>query len=144
MYADMEKTIFFKQICFEPKMFYPKKCVNYNKSNLQRCSVKCPKEPTNAKKSNRKCKNVPKKMPPRSAKLQQYSLFSTKQRNICNDFTPDRIFLLKYCMYVVLTRLETSDFINLGSSLLFQINQGKNISSAFKAIVKIVKSFLTR
>ena len=29
-----KKTIFFTQIWFEPKIFYPKKCINYDKSNL--------------------------------------------------------------------------------------------------------------
>ena len=33
--ADMEKDNFFTQTWFEPKIFYPKKCVNYNKSNLR-------------------------------------------------------------------------------------------------------------
>ena len=28
-----KKTIFFTQAWFEPKIFYPKKCVNYDKSN---------------------------------------------------------------------------------------------------------------
>ena len=31
--ADMQKDNFFTQTWFEPTIFYPKKCVNYNKSN---------------------------------------------------------------------------------------------------------------
>ena len=48
--ADMKKTIFFTQRGFEPKIFYLKKCVNYNKTNLQHNSIKGPKDPNNAKK----------------------------------------------------------------------------------------------
>ena len=47
--ADMKKTIFFTQRGFEPKNIL-KKCVNYNKSNLQHNSIKGPKDPNIAKK----------------------------------------------------------------------------------------------
>ena len=50
---DMQNDIFFTQTWFEPKIFYPKKCVNYDKSNLQQNSVRGPKDPNipnNAKK----------------------------------------------------------------------------------------------
>ena len=32
--SDMQKDKFVTQTWFQPKVFYPKKCVNYNKSNL--------------------------------------------------------------------------------------------------------------
>ena len=49
--ADMKKAIFFlTQRGFEPKIFYLKKCVNYNKSNSRQNSVKGPKDPNSAKK----------------------------------------------------------------------------------------------
>ena len=47
---DMQKDNFFTQIWFEPKIFYPKKCVNYDKSNLRQNSVTGPKDPNSAKK----------------------------------------------------------------------------------------------
>ena len=49
--ADMKKTIFFlHKEGLSQKIFYLKKCVNYNKSNLQHNSIKGPKDPNNAKK----------------------------------------------------------------------------------------------
>ena len=39
--ADMKKDIFF----LHNKIFYLKKCVNYDKSNLQQSSIKGPKDP---------------------------------------------------------------------------------------------------
>ena len=51
--ADMKKTIFFlHKEGLSQKIFYLKKCVNYNKSNLQHNSIKGPKDPNNAKKKN--------------------------------------------------------------------------------------------
>ena len=41
----MQKDIFFTQTWFEPKLFYPKKCVNYGKSNSKQNNVKGQKEP---------------------------------------------------------------------------------------------------
>ena len=38
------KTQFFLQTRFEPKIFPPKKCVNYNNSNWRQNSVKGPKD----------------------------------------------------------------------------------------------------
>ena len=51
--ADMQKHNFFTQAWFEPKIFYPKKFVNYDESNSRQNSVKGPKDPNsseNAKK----------------------------------------------------------------------------------------------
>ena len=46
-----KKTIFFTQTWFEPKIFDPKKCVNYDKSNSKRKnSLKGPKDPNGAQK----------------------------------------------------------------------------------------------
>ena len=44
-----KKTIF-TQAWLEPKIFYPKKCVNLDKSNSQQNSAKDPKDPNSAKK----------------------------------------------------------------------------------------------
>ena len=51
MCADMQKYyfFFFTETWFEPKIFYPKKCVNDNKSNSPEDSVKGPKDPNSAK-----------------------------------------------------------------------------------------------
>ena len=51
--ADMhsKKTFFFKQTWFQPKIFYLKKCKNYDKLNLRQNSVKGPKDPNGAEKS---------------------------------------------------------------------------------------------
>ena len=51
----MQKDNFFTQTRFEPKIFYPEKCVNYDKSNLWQNSVKGQKEPKSVKK---KCQKV--------------------------------------------------------------------------------------
>ena len=50
MHTDMQKYIFFTQTWIESKIFYPKKCVNYNKSNSRQNNVKGPKDPNSAKK----------------------------------------------------------------------------------------------
>ena len=47
------KRIFFTQSWFEPNIFYPKKCVNFDKSNSQQNSVKGPKDPNSAKKGQK-------------------------------------------------------------------------------------------
>ena len=39
----MQKDNIFTQTWFEPRIFYPKKYVNYNKSNSQQNRVKGPK-----------------------------------------------------------------------------------------------------
>ena len=48
--SDMQKDKFVTQTWFQPKVFYPIKCVNYNKSNLRQNTVKGPKDPNSAKK----------------------------------------------------------------------------------------------
>ena len=82
--ADMKKAIFFTQRGFEPKIFYQKKCENYDKSNLRQNSVKGPKDPNNAKKmskSNIKFQNVPKNATIKR-KITTLLTFLTKQRKI--------------------------------------------------------------
>ena len=58
--TDMQKTFFFTQTWFEPKIFYPKKLVNYGKSNSRQNSVKGKKEPNSVKKNAKKYHIVPK------------------------------------------------------------------------------------
>ena len=49
-FRDMKKDhFFFTQTWFEPEIFYPKKCMNYDKSNRRQNSVKGPKDPNSAK-----------------------------------------------------------------------------------------------
>ena len=50
-YAGLQKDNFFTQARLEPKYFYPKKCLSYDKSTSQQNSVKGPKEPNSAKKN---------------------------------------------------------------------------------------------
>ena len=90
----MQKDNFFTQTWFEPKIHYPKNCVNYNKSNLQQISVKGPKDPNSAKKmpkSNIKFQNVPKNATKKRemVPLPTFPRYSVK---FCKDITPDRIF----------------------------------------------------
>ena len=47
---DMQKDNSVTEAWFEPKIFYTKKCVNYDKSNSQQNSVTGPKNPNSAKK----------------------------------------------------------------------------------------------
>ena len=63
----MQKDNFFTQTLFVPKNFYPKKCINYDKSSLRQNSIKGLKDPNSEKekmpKSNIKFQNGQKKMP---------------------------------------------------------------------------------
>ena len=49
-----KKTIFLYKHCLSQKIFYPKKCVNYDKSDLWQNSLKIPKDPN----STTKCQEV--------------------------------------------------------------------------------------
>ena len=49
----MQKDNFFTQAWFQPKICYPKKCVNYDKSNSRQNSVKGPKDPNGTKKGQK-------------------------------------------------------------------------------------------
>ena len=51
--ADMQKDNFFTKTCFQPKILYPKKCVNYDKSTLRKNSVKGQTDPDSAKNSKK-------------------------------------------------------------------------------------------
>ena len=74
----MQKDNFFTQTWFQSKIFYPKKFVDYDKSDSQQNSVKGPKDPNSATKkkpkSNIKYQNLPKNATKRG-KLRHYSLF---------------------------------------------------------------------
>ena len=54
LFQTCKKTIFFTQTWFEPKIFYQKKCVNYDKSNLRQNSVKGQKDPNSVFKNAKK------------------------------------------------------------------------------------------
>ena len=74
---DMQKNIFFTPTWLEQKIFYPIKCVNNDKSNLQQNRVNGQKNKNSAnkyQKSDIQFQNVLKKMPPKNAKLCHYSL----------------------------------------------------------------------
>ena len=50
----MQKDNFcFIQKWFEPRIFYPKNCLNYNKSNVQQDSVKGQKDPNSTPKAKK-------------------------------------------------------------------------------------------
>ena len=76
------------------KNILPKKCVNYNKSNLRQNSVKgqkdhiCVKNAKKVTKSRKMCQ----KMPPKSAKLRHYSISRQNSVKSCKHITQDRIF----------------------------------------------------
>ena len=93
--ADLQKyNFFFTQTWFEPKIVYPKKCVNYDKFDLQQNSVKSPKDTYSANKCERVTlsSKICQKMPPKSAKLCYNSLSQQNSVIFCKDFTPSRIF----------------------------------------------------
>ena len=90
----MEKDTIFTPTSCVPKLFYPKKCVNYDKSEFSTNSLKGPKDQNSDKKCQKVTKNstVCKKIPPKTAKSQHYSLFRQNSVKFCKDFTQDRIF----------------------------------------------------
>ena len=99
---DMQKDKFFTQTWFDPKIFYPKKCVNYDKSSLRQNSIKGPKSQIVQKKmpkSNIKFQIV-KKCYQKSAKLRHYSLSQQNSVKFNKDFTTYRIFLHQHCWHV--------------------------------------------
>ena len=68
---DLQKDKKFTQTWFVPKIFYPKKCVNYDKSTLQQNSIKA-----------QKTQIVKKKMPKRYLKFQNVPKNATKKRKM--------------------------------------------------------------
>ena len=92
--ADMQKDNFFTQTRFEQKIFYLKKCVNYDKSNLGQNSVKGLKDTNNTKKLPKSNNNFKmcQKNATKSAKLCHYSLSRQNSVKFCKYFTPYRIF----------------------------------------------------
>ena len=77
-----KRQIFFAQTCFEPKIFYPKKGVNYDKSNSRQNRVKGPKHPNSVKKmpkSNIKFQNVPKNAT-KNRQIVKFHTFLIKKR----------------------------------------------------------------
>ena len=49
-----KRQFFFTQTWFKSKILFPKKCVNYDKSNLRQNSLKGQKEPNSVKKNAKK------------------------------------------------------------------------------------------
>ena len=90
----MQKDNYFTRARFEPKYFYPKKCVNYDKSTLQQNSVKGPKEPN----SNINFKNVLKNATKKS-KCVTLLTFLTKQHKTVQRIYP-RFSIHKHCSHV--------------------------------------------
>ena len=79
-----KKTTFFSQLWFQPKIFHPKKFINYDKSNLRQNSVKLkgPKYPNSANKmpkSNLQFQNLPKNAI-KKRKIATLLTFLTNQR----------------------------------------------------------------
>ena len=85
----MEKDFFFTQTLFEPKQFYLKKCVYYDKSLLQPNSIKGLKDLHSSKmlKSKIKFQNVPKNAT-KNRKIATVLTFFTKQCEILQRFYP--------------------------------------------------------
>ena len=90
----MKKDTIFTPKSFEPKLFYPKKWVNYNQSEFSTNSVKGPKDEN----SDKKCQEVTlnstmcQEMTPKNKKWRQYSLSWQNRVKFCKGFTRDRIF----------------------------------------------------
>ena len=90
----MQKDTMFPPTSFVPKLYYPKKCVNYKKSEFSTNSVKGPKDQN----SDKKCQEVTlnsticQEMPLKTKKLRHYSLSWQNSKIFCKDFTRDRIF----------------------------------------------------
>ena len=108
---DMEKYNFLH----EPKIFHPKKCVNYNKSNLQQNSVKGPKDPNGAflfSKSNIKFQNLSKNSTKNSKSL--HFLLSQQNSTHFAEILPDIVFFChQHCFHI-------SMFFHLSSKHLWQ------------------------
>ena len=68
-----DKIQFFRQTWFEQNLFYPKKWVNYNKSNLRHNTVKVQKN-----------QNIFLKMPKSTIKFQNVQQKSYQKAQICN------------------------------------------------------------
>ena len=86
----MQKDNYFTPTGFEPKIFYPKKCVNYDKSISQQNNVKGQKDPNSVKKipkSTIRFQNVPKNTT-KKRKTVPLLTFPTKQRKILQIFYP--------------------------------------------------------
>ena len=86
----MQKDNFVTQARFEPKICYPKKCVNYDKSNSPQNSVNGPKDP-NVPKNAKKLHKVPKyakKNANKKGKIATLLTFLTKKRKILQRFYP--------------------------------------------------------
>ena len=76
----MQKDNFFTRARFEPQLFYPKKCVNYDKSILRQNSVKGPKEPNSAKKFQKITKSV-QNVPKNATKKRECVYYSLSQQS---------------------------------------------------------------
>ena len=86
--AEVEKDYFFTQARLKQKLFYPKKCVNYDKSDLQQNSVKDPNSERKIPKSNIKFQNVKKEKNTKKPKIATLLTFLPKQRKILQRFYP--------------------------------------------------------
>ena len=86
-----------------PKLFSPKKCLNYDKSEFSTNRVKGPKDQNSDKKrprSNIKFHYVPGNAKKKREKLRHYSLSWQNSVKFCKNFTRDRIFLHQHCWHV--------------------------------------------
>ena len=85
----MQKDKNFTPTSFVPKIFYPKKCVSYDKSEFLTNSVKGPKYQNSDKKcqevtlNSTMCQEMPRKT--------ENSLSQQNSVKFCKDFTRDRI-----------------------------------------------------
>ena len=88
-------------------IFYPKKCVNYDKSNLRQNSLKGPKDPNSAQKKH----NAPKCARKCYQKARNYFLSRQNRVNFCKYFNWNRIFLCQHCWHVCMFYIS-ADYLN--------------------------------
>ena len=110
--ADMQKDTIFTLTSFVPKLFYPKKWVNYDKSEFSTNRVKGQKDQN----SDKKCQEVTlnstmcQEMPPKTKKLRHYSLSWQNSVEFCKDFKRDRIFFIPNTVGTFFESLEDTAY----------------------------------
>ena len=95
------KFFFFlhKQV-WSQKVFYPKKCVNYDKSNLQQNSVKGQKDPNSEEKKCQRITKLPNFAKKCNQKAWQYSLSWQNSVNFFKDFFTQTLFTRLYVFHL--------------------------------------------
>ena len=99
--AEVWKENLFTPSWFEPKLFYPKKCVSYDKSTYQQNSVKGPKDSNSERekmpKSNIKFQNGPEN----ANKKREIAILLTFLRKQQIFYPRWDVFLHQHCCYII-------------------------------------------